>query len=408
MSESIQLGMRPSGEEGVKAAFLSLDEHAKRVTLRFKEATSAAKDTGKTLQQDVGGKGKQSMESVETSTRKTTQGMNLLGTAIKAALASGVLRQFIVEMDQVTKKMSEAGAIASRTLAATTFASGDIGKSGQIGQALAGVNSPLTFEQRTGIFGAVRGSAPFADQQSILRVTERIAGTGAVAAGMDISNINRLGELSGEFVARGFGPDQATDLATTVLQMSGNQDVKTPAFGLADRLMTDKGMGSKQAMLMGLSAVMTAQRQGIEIPKMGPVDKAMGMLDQNTMGIIQRGLMNSGGALENAAAAALSDPRYATEVSRATASASTTVADAANPAGRRRAAAEATIAQYEARLASEGSTLERTIRGVLNMVGQRQLETAVLSAMQPREQATRVNVSVRSDDPAVSVMGSSD
>jgi hypothetical protein len=187
--------------------------------------------------------------------------------------------------------------------------------------------------------------------------------------------------------------------------------VKTPAFGLADRLMADKGMSSQQATLMGLSAVMTGLRQGIEIPKMGPTDKAMGMLDRGMMGTFYQGFMQSGGGLDRAAASAMADPNYALEVQRQKSVTGAEIFDLqygrAQQAQERAAASAETGRQLSQNFGIVGTAASYPVAPWqwLSMNQDQQWQKA---RAQNEAQRVSVNVSVRSDDPAVSVMGSSD
>lgn len=360
MAENINIGMAPSGEEKVKQSLKSVEEQAKKITMRFKEATEGAKKTGKDIQNEVGGKGRKAVEDTEKAAAR-------MGNAIKSALSVAVVGQFIREVDKLKQKMAERSGTAATTLVGTTFGTGDLASSQQIRQSLANIQSPLTFEQRVGVFGSVRDSAPLADRASIMRVTERIVGHGGVAAGMDPGNITRLSEYSGELIAHGLSPDEATDVAANLLQIAGNQKLDTKRIGIADMIGQSLGMrAGRQATMAGLPYVLAGHRQGLEPPRGGDVTNFMSRIRPELVSEFQRSMMGSRGALDRARETALQDPAYRALVRRRELEASIGISDAFSVSALDTAEALAEQARIEASLAAEDRTFQRSARNVLD------------------------------------------
>lgn len=399
MAENLNIGMAPSGEEKVKQALQGVEEKAKQITMRFNEATAAAQKSGKTVQEEVGGKGKRALEETD----KTAAA---LGRTMASVFSVAAVTAMIRELDRLDQKIAETGAKASRSLVGTLFGTGDFGDAAAIQSQLTSLDSPLAFEQRVGVFGGVRGTAPFADQAAVMRATERLATTGAVAAGMDQKNIDQLAALSGEFLARGFSPDQSTDLAAQVLMMGGNQALTTRAFGIADQLGAEMGMGGQQATLTGLSTVMAAQRQGLRLPTGGNVQATLGAVDPALRNQILGGLMQSRGTLDRAAAAATGVSGYGPELARQSAVTGIDIDDLRT--GRALMAQERAAASAETRrqLSSNFGTIGRMVSPMMEL-WQRMSMNQDQQWQQARAQL-QTRVRIESDDPSVRMMGSPD
>lgn len=399
---NINIGMKPEGEDAVRQSFLTLEEHAKKVTLQFREVTKTAQSAGKTVQEEVGDKGVKSVRQTRDETDVLGKSFERAAGFAAALFSADQVRRFVDAVQESIKQVTTLQQEIAKTAAGVAFGTGDT--SSQVGQAML-MDSPLSPADVGSLYGSVRGTAPFADQSSINRVVERIGTQGAVAAGMDMNQVSRLAEFAGELVSRGFGADEAVDVATSLLQMRGNQNLTTQVFGRAELVGMQMGLPrGRLATRAGLPRLVAGMRQGLEMPEASSIGRFMSRLDPALVAEAERGLRGSRGALDRAEEVALSDQAY-----RLSVIAAETRFGAERAALRRGEGVEG--------LARERGSAEVRRRSVEAGYAPalRVLESWVLSAgdwMEGMTQGARtpqpVRVRIESDDPSARLAGSSD